>query len=187
MIRALPAALTAGACIWLAFLLAAPFASALTFVYDLAGGVCHQRAERSFHLAGAPLPVCARCFGLYLSGAAGAAAAWLAPRGSWFRLRAKRYGGPAGALAAAGDARRARMIFAIAALPTVVTVALEFAGAAHPSNAVRAFASLPLGAAAGWLFVRMLIADAASGDAAGSSAGAVRYHSRQGEDAIDRR
>ena len=170
MVRALPAALTAGACIWLALLLAAPITPALMFVYDLAAGVCHQRAERSFHLAGAPLPVCARCIGLYLSGAVGAAAAWLAPRGGWSM-----------------DARRARMIFAIAALPTVVTVALEYAGAAHPSNAVRAFASLPLGAAAGWLFVRMLIADQGVGDTAGSSAEAVRYHSRQGEDAIDRR
>ena len=147
MHRVLPAALTAGAFIWLALLLAAPLVAALAFIYDIAAGVCHQRPERSFHLAGVPLPVCARCFGLYLSGAAGALAAWGAPR-PWLL-----------------DAGRARIIFAAAALPTVVTVALEWLGLGLPSNVVRAVASLPLGAAAGWIFVRMLRDESAATEA----------------------
>jgi uncharacterized membrane protein len=32
---------------------------------------CHQMPERSFHLEGFPLAVCARCFGLYAGGLAG--------------------------------------------------------------------------------------------------------------------
>ena len=47
-----------------------------------AGRVCHQRPERSFHVAGVQLPVCARCTGLYVSGAAGALAALARLRGA---------------------------------------------------------------------------------------------------------
>jgi hypothetical protein len=44
----------------------------------------------------------------------------------------------------------------LAAVPTVATLAIEWIGVADPGNAGRALAALPLGAAAGWLFVRML-------------------------------
>ena len=37
-----------------------------------------------------------------------------------------------------------------------MTLAIEWTGAANPGNAVRATAALPLGAVAGWLFVRLL-------------------------------
>ena len=43
-------------------------------VYAAGSLVCHQRPERSFHLAGAQLPVCARCLGLYVGGFVGAIA-----------------------------------------------------------------------------------------------------------------
>lgn len=43
-------------------------------VYGAFRGLCHQSAERSFHLAGHPLAVCARCFGIYAGFAAGALA-----------------------------------------------------------------------------------------------------------------
>ena len=33
--------------------------------------ICHQRPERSFAIAGIQMPVCARCSGLYVSGALG--------------------------------------------------------------------------------------------------------------------
>ena len=33
--------------------------------------ICHQRAERSFWIFGAPMAVCARCFGIYLGAAVG--------------------------------------------------------------------------------------------------------------------
>lgn len=148
MRRALPALLIGSALAWLALLVAAPFAlhrhNPLAVVtaastYRVAARVCHQRPERSFHLAGTQLPVCARCFGLYASGAVAAVAAL----GAGTRRRTP-------------DVPRARLAFAIAAVPTVATVALEWAGLWYPGNVVRAMAALPLGATAGWVFVRML-------------------------------
>jgi len=141
MRRVLPAALTVSALVWLVLLIAAPwFGRETAVVYAFASRVCHQRPERSFHVAGVQLPVCARCFGLYASGAIAAVAAWLPTRGHRGML----------------DARTARFVFAVAAAPTIVTVTLEWLGLAYPSNMARAVASLPLGAAAGWVFVRML-------------------------------
>jgi uncharacterized membrane protein len=148
--RLFAAGLTLGALAWSVILLTAPYAltsgnprlvAAAAAVYNGAGLICHQRAERSFHLAGVQQPVCARCAGLYLSGAAGALAAWLA----WRRPRTP---------------RRTRTILVLAALPTVLSVAIEFFGLAHPSNIVRAVCALPLGVAAGWIFVRSLRAEA---------------------------
>ena len=151
MSRLLAAALTCVALAWLALLLLAPFVPReASLVYHFASGVCHQRPERSFSLAGAQLPVCARCFGLYASGALAAAAAHLRLRASARQAR-----GPA-----VLTPRAARILFAAAAAPTVVTVAAEWVGVASPSNLARAVASIPLGAAAGWIFVRMLLAEA---------------------------
>jgi uncharacterized protein (DUF2344 family) len=47
----------------------------------------------------------------------------------------------------------------LAALPTAITLAIEWSGAANPGNMLRVASALPLGAAAGWLFVRMLRAE----------------------------
>jgi uncharacterized membrane protein len=148
--RHLAAALTAGALLWAATLYFAPFAlrggprlsTAAALVYQGAGLICHQRPERSFHLNGAQLPVCARCTGLYVSGAAAA----LAACAGWRR----RVPAP----------RTTRAVLMIAAVPTALTLAVEFAGLAYPSNGVRALSALPLGAAAGWIFVRSLRAEA---------------------------
>lgn len=41
------------------------------WLYAAFDRVCHQIAERSFHLAGHPLAVCHRCTGLYAGGLAG--------------------------------------------------------------------------------------------------------------------
>ena len=143
--RLLPAVLTASAVIWLALLLVAPlFPREAALLYQSASRICHQQPERSFHVAGVQLPVCARCFGLYASGAAGAIGAWLVGR--------SRRGTP--------NPGQARLLFAAAALPTVATVAVEWLGLAQPSNLGRAIASLPLGAVAGWVFVRMLLNEA---------------------------
>ena len=149
--RLFAAGLTLGALAWSVLLLTAPYGltsghprlvAAAAAVYSGAGLICHQRSERSFHLAGVQQPVCARCAGLYLSGAAGALAAWLA----WRRPRAP---------------QRTRMVLALAAQPTALSVTIEFVGLAHPSSTVRALCALPLGAAAGWVFVRSLRAEAA--------------------------
>lgn len=39
---------------------------AAPLLYEFFAPVCHQIAERSFHLAGHPLAVCHRCFGFYV-------------------------------------------------------------------------------------------------------------------------
>jgi len=144
--------LTVGAIAWSAGLLLAPLAvsrgssptaTAAGILYTGAARICHQRPERSFRLAGVPLPVCARCAGLYVSGAAGALLAFLV---------VSRHGPPRAP-------RRTRAILILAALPTAAALALEFAGLAYPSNIVRAASALPLGAAAGWVFIRSLRAE----------------------------
>jgi uncharacterized membrane protein len=139
--------LTAAALTWSAIILLSPAAlhrpstrGAATLVYAASSRICHQRVERSFAVAGVQMPVCARCSGLYLAGAAGALLAW-------FR-RADR---PAG---------NVRLLLALAALPTAATFSLEFLGILAFSNGVRALAALPLGIAAGWVFVGMLRYDA---------------------------
>jgi hypothetical protein len=76
-----------------------------------------------------------------VSGAAGALAAWVGSR--------RRVAVPS----------RTRAVLVTAAIPTVVTVGLEMLGVAHPSNAARALSALPLGLAAGWVFVRSLRAE----------------------------
>jgi uncharacterized membrane protein len=154
--------LTTLAILWVAVILAAPVALAHGYgllpalVYQVGGVVCHQRPERSFHLLGIQLPVCARCFGLYLSGAAGAVTACAAS----LTLRPVL-------------TRRASVGLALAALPTAVSVGAEWLDWIHPGGAARAMAALPLGGAAGWLFVRALRTEAA----AGRPLEQMRYHS----------
>jgi uncharacterized membrane protein len=146
-----------------ALVLAAPFALAHgyillpTIVYEAAGLICHQRPERSFHLAGIQLPVCARCFGLYASGAAGACAAYLAGLST----------------TVSAPTRFVTVALGAAAIPTALTLIGEWTGLLHPGGVTRAVASLPLGAVAGWSFVRLLTA-AVPPD---REAAQVRYHS----------
>jgi uncharacterized membrane protein len=117
---------------WLALLLAAPrlpaAASALT--YGFGSLICHQLAARSFHVGAYQLPVCARCFGIYAGVAAGAAIAAVG-----------------GAMLARLGPRQLRRLMAGSALPTAVTVAAEWAGVWHTSNAERCAAGVPLGVA----------------------------------------
>jgi len=143
--------LTIGALAWSATLFVAPFGltsdnprvvTAAAAVYSSAGLICHQRAERSFHLAGVQQPVCARCTGLYVSGAVGSLTAWIL----WRRPHAP---------------RRTRRVLVLAAVPTALTVGLEFAGLVYPSNTVRAMCALPLGGAGAWVFIQSLRAEAA--------------------------
>lgn len=151
MSRNLAIALTALAVLWIAILVSAPVAlrkggagpaiGAAT-IYASSSRICHQRPERSFALAGTQLPVCARCFGLYLSGALATLLAWAPQR--------RRRGG--------SD----RVVLLACAVPTALTWGLEVAGLVSFSNTVRALAALPLGAAAGWIFVRALRDEAAA-------------------------
>jgi uncharacterized membrane protein len=164
--RALALILTVGALTWSAALLLAPYAltsgsprliSIAGPVYGAAGLICHQRSERSFHLAGVQMPVCGRCSGLYLSGAAGALLAWLITRHP-------------------RHPRRTRAVLIAAAIPTALSVVLEFSGLLYSSNTLRAITALPLGACAGWIFIQSLRAEAATARA-GAPAG-MRYDAR---------
>lgn len=147
MNRPLAATLILGSVLWAMTIVTAPsfarherFAGGVAHVYAAASRMCHQKPERSFHLAGGQMPVCARCAGLYISGAAGALLAMM----TWTDLRAS----------------RTRLLLAIAAAPTAITWTAEAAGIMPFSNAARALAALPLGLFAGWLFVGMLRYDA---------------------------
>lgn len=139
----LAAAVTCASVVWVTMILTAPVALSrarvpvLTLAAYHAGSlVCHQRPERSFHLAGIQLPVCARCFGLYLSGAVGLTLA----------TRRRRQ----------ISTRGARLFLALAALPIAATVALEWLGVLQTSNIQRLITGLPLGFAAGVVIVRSL-------------------------------
>ena len=129
---------------WLGLLVAAPLLPvwAAAIVYGFGSFICHQIPERSFYLAGFQLPVCARCLGIY----AGVAVASV-----YAGLRAA-----AGQPVPARAPWVARWSALLAAGPTLVTVALEMAGAWYPSNVTRALAGVPLGVLAGLVVVGAL-------------------------------
>ena len=125
---------------WLTVLVAAPVMPVRIAapVYLFASFVCHQIEERSFHVGGQPLPVCARCLGIYAGAAAVAGLGCLAG----FRRPLARW-----------PAARFRRIAVVAALPTAVTVVAEWLGVWATSNSQRASAGLLLGAAAALVVV----------------------------------
>jgi hypothetical protein len=110
-------------------------------VYGVGSVVCHQLPGRSFHLWAAQLPVCARCTGIY----AGAAIASMAVLVSFKRLGRGVEGTPHGRTGR--GLYDPRTIVALAALPTVATLAYEWTTGLTPSNWVRAAAGAFLGAA----------------------------------------
>ena len=127
-------ALAAADVLWTASLVVAAYAAShagagaaarliATVDYAVGSIVCHQRPERSFHLWGAQLPVCARCTGIY----AGAIAGALLP------LR--------------GRIGRAGWFLALAASPALASLAYEWIAGSTPSNMVRAATGVLLGAA----------------------------------------
>ncbi|HET7216951.1 MAG TPA: DUF2085 domain-containing protein [Vicinamibacterales bacterium] len=140
----LATALTALALVWALVIVATPIAAATghgtwgaAIAYHIGSLICHQRPVRSFHLMGIQMPVCARCFGLYASGAAGLLLA-------------------AASVARGSSVSRNRLRLGAAALPIAVTVALEWAGAIETGNWLRFATGLPLGVVAGLLFGGLL-------------------------------
>jgi uncharacterized membrane protein len=125
------ALLTLAAVVWLALLLfcpilPVPLAAAL---YAVGSYICHQRAERSFHLFAAQLPVCARCLGIYAGGAAGLLLTTSARiEREFFRISPR-------AMLVAG------------AIPTLLTLIVEWSGAWAGRNDVRAGVGVLLGIA----------------------------------------
>jgi uncharacterized membrane protein len=113
------------ACAWVVLLLAAPLlpAPVAASAYAIGSLICHQRPERSFHLANTQLPVCARCLGIY-----GGAAV-----GTVFALGRV-------------SIRRPAAVMIVGAIPTVVTLAVEWTGVLDPGNTMRALSGIVLGA-----------------------------------------
>jgi uncharacterized membrane protein len=109
---------------------------AAAFVFAIGSVICHQLPDRSFFIDGQQLPVCARCTGLYLSGAAGAVAWWGGKIGrGWTAMTL--------------TPRRALAVVSLAAVPTVLSYTSGVLGIWDGSNATRAVLALPLGLAAG--------------------------------------
>ena len=97
-------------------------------IYASFHSLCHQAAERSFHIDGFPLAVCARCTGLYV-GAASVALFYPLAR------RLTRTDAPA------------REWLMLAALPTSLDLALGIAGVWENTHVSRFVTALILGAA----------------------------------------
>jgi uncharacterized membrane protein len=117
-------------------------------IYSVGSLICHQRPERSFHLWGAQLPVCARCTGIY----AGAALACLVLASG----RAYAQSTARDASAHGGERSRrsdARLILGAAVLPSALTLAYEWVTGEVPSNAMRTAAGMPIGIAVSWLVI----------------------------------
>lgn len=108
----------------------------IAFIFAVGSVICHQLPDRSFFLDGLQLPVCARCTGLYLSGAAGLVAWWAV------KLLRGRRPQPV-------PRRLAMGLLAIVATPTVVSYLTGVLGVWDGSNITRAVLAVPLGVAAG--------------------------------------
>lgn len=146
-------------------------------VYAIGSVICHQIPARSFHLWAAPMPVCARCTGIYL-GAAFAAVILLgrdvrlpvpsvsegkpdATRGQKrdVRLKPDTTRGPkrdvwlemAALRLANVGLSNARILFVAAAIPTAATLVYEWTTGDTPANWIRALAGAPVGAAVAWI------------------------------------
>jgi uncharacterized membrane protein len=163
---------------WGVSLLAAPLMTnpAVALLYAAGSLVCHQLPDRSFHVAGVQLPVCARCAALYWGGAAGLMA-WLfiRPRshrgpsshgGHHFspRLRSgcpERQSKGSGAAGAEGAQLRTRFKWTLLLFgaPVAISVATATVGVWDPSNIVRAMISAPLGIALGALLAAVTLED----------------------------
>jgi uncharacterized membrane protein len=108
----------------------------LAFIFAVGSVICHQLPERSFFFDGRQLPVCARCTGLYLSGAAGLVA--------WCTVKLLRGWRPQPV-----NPRLAMGLLAIVAAPTVVSYLTGVFGVWDGSNLTRAVLAVPLGVVAG--------------------------------------
>jgi len=163
-------AFVAAALAWAALLVAVPFlasrahatspgALVVVAVYGIGSLVCHQLPERSWRLWAAQMPVCARCAGIY----AGAAVAALLTvvRRSPERLavpvpRIRRQARePVRRAIAHEPVRRAaaRVLLALAAVPSAATLVYEWTTGVMPSNALRFAAGIPTGVVVAWLIV----------------------------------
>ena len=109
---------------------------AVAFAYAAGSVICHQLPDRSFFMDGRQLPLCARCTGLYLSGAIGVL--------GWILMKSARRW-----RAIPVPPRAALWIVAGAAVPTAMSYITGVSGVWDGSNLTRAVLAVPLGLAAG--------------------------------------
>jgi uncharacterized membrane protein len=117
----------------------ASYSTALV-LYALASKVCHQVPARSFALWGTPMPVCARCAGIYFAGAVTSLA--LSTR------HARSIAPPI-----------ARTMLLASLLPGALTLFYEWTTGVAPANWIRAASGLPIGAAVSWLVLGAVAVD----------------------------
>ena len=124
---------------WLALVVSAPLLPVPVgaALYVVGSFICHQRPERSFHLFSAQLPVCARCAGIYAGAAIGFSMAWMSPRAHARVLRSS-----------------PRTLLLVGAVPTMLTLLLEWSHLWAGSNVVRGLAGLPLGLSSAFVVVQ---------------------------------
>ncbi|MCX6539906.1 MAG: DUF2085 domain-containing protein [Acidobacteria bacterium] len=145
--RALAAVgLTSLTVVWAAWLVATPVVAAaspsgatlvaVAATYRAGSLICHQHADRSFHVGDVQTPVCARCVGLYGGAAVGAIIGL-----GWMRRRSRRADG------SSVLQTNLRRVLLGAAVPTVALWALEHIVGLDISNVVRCAGAVPLGAA----------------------------------------
>lgn len=108
----------------------------LAIIFAIGGAICHQKPDRSFFIDGHQLPVCARCTGLYVSAAIGLLC--------WLGFKIARRWRPI-----LLPPRTVLTVLAIAAVPTILSVASNLLGLGDGTNATRAMLAIPLGATAG--------------------------------------
>lgn len=126
------------ALLWMGLIVGAPLAasggqeSAAFVIYQGLKVVCHQMPERAYWLAGHPLAVCARCFGIYAGFTVAVLLYPLAARG-WRR-----------ATAFTATPRREWLILALA--PTTIDFALGITGVWANTHSSRALTGAWLGA-----------------------------------------
>jgi hypothetical protein len=123
-------------------------------VYLAGSVVCHQRPERSFHLAGIPLPVCARCVGIYAG--AGVAALVISALVAPGPATGREDPSPA-------DVGLVRRLLLWAVVPSAATLLWEWTTGSTPANVVRACAGLPIGGVVTWIVMRSAQPDRQSG------------------------
>jgi uncharacterized membrane protein len=141
------------ATVWPMALLLAPFAASrphasnivygFAFVLYAAGSlICHQRPERSFHLFGTQLPVCARCMGIYAGAAVAACLLW---------MRTVQARHEADTVVAQDFSPAPRAVLLVSAIPTAATLLYEWTTGEAPGNWTRALSGASLGAAVAWI------------------------------------
>ena len=149
----------------------APWRALAAWTHAAGARLCHQRPERSLMWRGRALPVCARCFGLYLGVPLGLAVALVQHRGGASAARrprrvtrretARSLAGPVPPEPGAADGWRRRLILAWVAA-TLGSVIAEWLGLLNAGPLVRTGLGWGLGAVLAWACIGALLDEASA-------------------------